>query len=94
MTMYAFRCTECGPFDAAFPIGTAPDRSTCPECAGSSTRMITAPGLGFGGNAYRRAVERTMATADAPKVVSALPQTGRRPVPVSTNPLHRRLPRP
>lgn len=94
MTMYAFRCTECGPFDAPFPIGTAPDRSTCPECSGSSTRMITAPRLGFGGNPYRRAVERTMATADAPQVVSALPPPGRRPVPVSTNPLHRKLPRP
>lgn len=94
MTMYAFRCQGCGPFDAGFPIGTAPDRSSCPHCGGSSNRMITAPGIGAGRNPYRSAVERTMASADAPRVVSSLPGANRRPAPVTTNPLHRKLPRP
>lgn len=94
MTTYAFRCPDCGPHDARFPIGTAPDRSSCPECGGSSTRLITAPGIGRGGNPYRRAVERTMATADTPHVVSSLPGAPRRPQPVTTHPLHRALPRP
>jgi putative FmdB family regulatory protein len=93
MTTYAFRCPDCGPFDAGFPIGTAPDRFTCPRCAASSTRVITAPGISGGRNPYRGAVERTMASADAPRVVSSLPSSGRRPVRVSSNPLHRKLPR-
>lgn len=94
MTTYTFRCRECGPFDARFPIGTAPDRSSCPGCGGSSSRMITAPGIAGGRNPYRSAVERTMATADAPQVVSSLPGAVRRPQPVTSNPLHRKLPRP
>jgi putative FmdB family regulatory protein len=94
MTTYAFRCRDCGPFDARYPVGTAPDRSTCPECAGPSMRLITAPGISGGRNPYRSAVERSKASADAPQVVSSLPKSGRRPVPVSSNPLHRKLPRP
>lgn len=93
MTTYAFRCSDCGPFDARFPIGTAPDRLTCPRCAAESARMITAPRISGGRNPYRSAVDRTMASADAPQVVS-LPSSGRRPVRVSSNPLHRTLPRP
>lgn len=94
MTTYAFRCQECGPYDARFPIGTAPDRASCPDCGGSSRRVITAPGIGRGSNPYRRAVESTMASADAPQIVSSLPGRARRPQPVTTNPLHRTLPRP
>ena len=94
MTTYAFRCPECGPFDARYPIGTAPDRCACPACRTASVRVITAPGITGGGNPYRRAFEQSMATADAPQVVSSLPSSGRRPVAVSANPLHRKLPRP
>ncbi|WP_420122819.1 FmdB family zinc ribbon protein [Nakamurella sp.] len=94
MTTYAFRCQECGPYDARFPIGTAPDRASCPECGGSSVRLITAPGIGRGSDPYRRAVERTTASADAPQVVSSVPGSGRRAPAVTTHPLHRRLPRP
>jgi hypothetical protein len=56
--------------------------------------MITAPGIAGGRNPYRSAVERAMATADAPQVVSSLPGAVRRPQPVTSNPLHRKLPRP
>lgn len=94
MTTYAFRCQECGPYDARFPIGTAPDRVSCPDCGASSVRLITAPGITRGSNVYRRAVEGTMASADAPPVVSSLPAAGRRPTPVTADPRHRRLPRP
>ena len=94
MTTYAYRCRDCGPFDARFPIGTAPDRLACPDCAGRCARVITAPGISVGGNPYRGAVERTMASADTPQVVSSLPSAARRPVPTSVNPLHRKLPRP
>ncbi len=94
MAMYAFRCRECGPFDARFPIGTAPEGSPCPDCGRSSSRVITAPGIGNRRNPYRSTVERTMASADAPQIVSSLPGGSRRAAPVTTNPLHRKLPRP
>ncbi len=94
MTTYVFRCQDCGPHEGRYPIGTAPDRLSCPDCGASSTRMITAPGIGGGHSPYRSAVERTMASADAPQIVSALPGAARRPTPVTRNPLHRKLPRP
>jgi putative FmdB family regulatory protein len=94
MPTYAFRCQDCGPYDERYPIGTAPDRSSCPGCGGPSVRLITAPGLTGGRNPYRGAVERTVASAETPQVVSALPGRGRRSIPISTNPLHRKLPRP
>lgn len=94
MTMYVFRCQDCGPHEGRYPIGTAPNRLSCPDCGEPSTRVITAPGIGRGGDPYRRAVERTMASVDAPQVVSSLPGTNRRPAPVTTDPRHRALPRP
>ncbi len=95
MTMYVFRCTECGLFDAAFPIGTAPTDIACPECSSRSMRLITAPRINHGASGYGRAIERAQASADRPQVVSgALPGAPQRPTPVTRNPLHAKLPRP
>ncbi|MET0964870.1 MAG: FmdB family zinc ribbon protein [Nakamurella sp.] len=95
MTMYVFRCNDCGPFDAAFPIGTAPSAAACPACAAASAKVITAPRVGRGATGYSRAVEQTMASAHRPQVVSgSLPGSVRRPVPITRNPLHAKLPRP
>jgi putative FmdB family regulatory protein len=95
MTMYVFRCNNCGPFDAAFPIGAAPAAAACPACAKTSAKVITAPRVGRGASGYSRAVEQTMASADRPPVVTgSLPGSARRPVPITRNPLHARLPRP
>jgi hypothetical protein len=93
--MYVFRCNTCGPFDAAFPIGTAPAAAGCPVCSDDSPKLITAPRIGHGGTAYSRAIEQSMASADRPAVVNgSLPGSARRPVPVTRNPLHAKLPRP
>jgi putative FmdB family regulatory protein len=95
MTMYAFRCATCGGFDAVYPIGTAPNSTACPACAAPSPKVITAPRIGRGPTAYSRAIDRTMASADRPSVVSgALPGSVRKRVPVTRNPLHAKLPRP
>ena len=95
MAVYLFRCQNCGPFDAAFPIGTAPARSACPDCAALGARVITAPLIGHGANGYRTAIDRSAASADSPQVI-----TGRIPGPsptapsITRNPLHAKLPRP
>jgi len=95
LTMYVFRCNECGSFDAAYPIGTAPASAPCPTCAASSAKVITAPRIGRGATGYSRAIEETKASADRPPVVTgSLPGSARRPLPVTRNPLHATLPRP
>jgi len=93
--MYVFRCNTCGPFDAAFPIGTAPAAAGCPVCTATSPKLITAPRISHGATGYSRAIEQSMASADRPAVVNgSLPGSARRPVPVTRNPLHAKLPRP
>ena len=95
MTMYVFRCKGCGPFEAAYPIGTAPAAAGCPICAATSAKVITSPRIGRSASGYSRAIERTRASADRPPVVTgSLPGSARRPAPVTRNPLHAKLPRP
>jgi len=95
MTMYVFRCAGCGPFEASFPIGTAPEQLSCPECSRAGVKLITAPRIGHGANGYSRALDRAAASADRPQVINGpLPGQARRPTPVTRNPLHSKLPRP
>lgn len=94
MTMYVFRCRSCGPFDAAFPIGSAPAKVGCPQCSSEGDRVFSAPRIGRSANGYSRAIERSAASADRPEVVTSLPGAARRPTPITRNPLHAKLPRP
>ncbi|OBB59898.1 hypothetical protein A5757_12540 [Mycobacterium sp. 852013-51886_SCH5428379] len=94
MILYVFRCEAgCGTTQQMHPMLDRPDTVECPECGASARRMIAAPKLGRAGGAAMALQDATRATADRPAVVTAPPPaTGRRPV--STNPLHRKLPRP
>lgn len=94
MVTYAYRCALDGPFDLRAPMGQAPPRATCPACADDAPRAYVAPRLGSGRGDLVRAIDRAEASADRPEVVSRLPAAGRRGAPSTTNPLHRRLPRP
>jgi len=95
MTMYVFRCADCGPFDGSFPIGTAPTSMRCPECSAASNKLITAPRIGHGANGYSRALDRAAGSADRPQVVNGVtPGSARKPTPITRNPLHNKLPRP
>jgi putative FmdB family regulatory protein len=95
VTLYSYRCPVCGSFDSSFPIGTAPDRVGCPECSTPSARQFTAPRIGHGSSGYGRAIERAESSADQPRVVTGqLPGAARRPVRMTRNPLHAKLPRP
>ncbi|MGE2836810.1 zinc ribbon domain-containing protein [Mycobacterium sp. SMC-4] len=74
-------------------MDTRPDVVECPDCGGPARRMMAAPHLGAKGGAAMALHDATRATADRPAVVNAPPPTTRAR-PVSTNPLHRKLPRP
>jgi len=91
---YEYRCAQDGPFDLRAPMGQAPSRVVCPDCDDEAPRAFLAPWFGSGRGDLVRAIDRTNASADRPDVVSRPPSSGRRGTPVTTNPLHRALPRP
>lgn len=98
MPTYVYRCDAgrgCGEFERRYPIAEVPAVLNCPECADSARRVITAPALGVGDSPAMRLHDATAATADRPAVVSAVPGSARAARrPVTTDPRHRKLPRP
>lgn len=94
MVTYVYRCAQDGSFELRASMGQAPPRATCPACEDEAPRAFVAPRLGSGRGDLVRAIDRTEASADRPEVVTRLPVAGRRGVPITSNPLHRRLPRP
>ena len=94
MPTYTFRCATCGDQDSRHPMREVPDEEECRGCGAPARRGVTTPYLALGDPRARRVLDETARTASEPAVVSALP-TRRGPArPVSTNPLHARLPRP
>nr|WP_082277107.1 zinc ribbon domain-containing protein [Mycobacterium ostraviense] len=95
MPTYLFRCAQgCPKFVEQHPMASVPDSADCPQCARVARRIPTTPMVGIGRTAAMRLHDRTRATADSPQVVSALPPARRRRSNITTNPLHRALPRP
>ncbi|MDN5759269.1 MAG: zinc ribbon domain-containing protein [Tomitella sp.] len=96
MPVYQFRCNRCGPFDSAHPMTAVPDADGCPRCGESARRAITAPALNHAASSATRLLDSTARSASEPAVVSSPPPRGRpaRSTPMTTNPLHRTLPRP
>jgi putative FmdB family regulatory protein len=101
MPLYAYRCPECSDFEVSFDMGRAPADMQCPACKTSSPRRFTAPHLSRAASSAYRLIESTQRSASEPAVVSspgpatpgAAGPVSRNPA-VSTNPLHRKLPRP
>lgn len=95
MIFYAFRCEAgCGITRQRYSMHTRPETVECPDCGGTARRMIAAPHLGSAGATAMALQDATRSTADRPAVVASPPPPGARRRPVSTNPLHRKLPRP
>ncbi|WP_261624032.1 FmdB family zinc ribbon protein [Nesterenkonia marinintestina] len=93
MPIYEFSCRRCGRFDASRPMSSVPDALDCPTCAQDSPRVISAVGLSRAGSPAARTIDAAARTASEPPVVTGAP--GRpRSAPVTTDPRHRRLPRP
>ncbi|WCI08862.1 zinc ribbon domain-containing protein [Arthrobacter sp. OVS8] len=95
MATYEYRCSDGSLFEDSFPIGEAPDALPCPSCGKPSRRLISAPHLSKAGSPAFRLIDSTNRSAAEPEVVnSRIPGTRRRVQPYSSNPLHRKLPRP
>lgn len=93
MALYEFRC-ECGTLiERSYPMGAAPSTLATECCEGPARRVFTAPRLGRTNDPAYRAIDATKRSAHEPAVVRSTPPSGRR-APVSTDPRHRRLPRP
>lgn len=93
MALYVYRCMSCGDTARSFPMATAPDAVRCPGCSESARRVFGIAGMSRGSSARMRLLDATHRSASEPSVVSALPHV-RCPAPVTSNPLHRKLPRP
>ncbi|WP_242676650.1 zinc ribbon domain-containing protein [Rhodococcus sp. ABRD24] len=76
-------------------MASVPDAAACPDCAAEARRQITASRLGHGASTPMRLLDATARSASEPGVVSGpRPGAARAARPVTTNPLHRKLPRP
>ncbi|MDL9946949.1 zinc ribbon domain-containing protein [Gordonia sp. ABSL11-1] len=95
MPTYVYRCDDaCGDFTQRHPMADIPDAASCPECGHDARRVIGSPALGVGDSPAMRLHDATRSTADSPTVVTSVPGQRRKITRVSSNPLHRKLPRP
>lgn len=96
MPIYEYRCPECSIFEVISPMGAASDQRSCPTCGQTARRKISVPNLSKTGTAAFQLIDSAARSASEPQVVTgALPATSRRKSqPYTTNPLHRKLPRP
>ncbi|MDK1359873.1 zinc ribbon domain-containing protein [Arthrobacter sp. zg-Y1219] len=108
MPLYAYRCPDCSDhpagsdFEASLAMGEAPGSLPCPVCGAPAPRRFTAPHLSRAYSSAYRLIESTQRSAAEPAVVRspadgprpAGPRPGGRRGNITTNPLHRKLPRP
>lgn len=92
MALYEYACAECGSFEIALPIGTAPAAARCAACGAEAPRRFSPPSLTAPTASLRRAREGAERSAHEPAITGAPPpiQRGR---PRRPNPLHAGLPR-
>lgn len=94
MPTYMFRCDAGCQFDASYTMAEVPRQAPCVQCGAAAVRVVTAPNLGRSGTSAYRAIEQSERTAHEPDVTTSLPPSQRKGSPITTNPLHARLPRP
>lgn len=95
MAAYEYRCSDGSLFEASHPIGKAPDTQPCPSCGEPSRRVFSAPHLSRAGSPAFRLIDSADRSSFEPEVVTnRIPGTPRRVQPYTSNPLHRKLPRP
>lgn len=93
MPMYDFACPECGVFEQSHPLAAIPRNVACPTCENTAPKIISGVGYSRLSGAAATAMERAEASAHEPTVITSKPAVAR-PVTITHNPLHRRLPRP
>ncbi|YCH15096.1 zinc ribbon domain-containing protein [Arthrobacter sp. D1-17] len=76
-------------------MSEATDSSPCPSCQQSAPRKMGTPHLSRSSSAEFRLFDATKRSAHQPQVVRELPGTkGKNAQHYTTNPLHKKLPRP
>ena len=95
MPLYAYRCTDCLDFEVSAVMGEAAASLPCPACGAPSPRRFTAPNLSRASSSAYQLIESTKRSAAEPAVVrSPGPAARTSGGNITTNPLHRKLPRP
>jgi putative FmdB family regulatory protein len=96
MAIYEFRCDHDGPFEVIRPLGSAPESTACPVCAGEAGRVYSTPMISLAPRALVAALDHEEKTRHEPDIVTSLPPAGaRKRTPVlPLTPTVRRLPRP
>ena len=95
MALYEFVCPSCGTFELHRPISAETTSAPCPTCSAASGRRWTSPATSLLTPGMRRMLDAQDASRHEPQVVTSVPGrvrgSGSR---VTTDPRHRRLPRP
>ncbi|TFB91656.1 FmdB family zinc ribbon protein [Cryobacterium sp. HLT2-28] len=96
MPIYEYRCAEGQEFEVILPMGLAPDLLSCPTCQGTAKRRMSAPTLSLAGTSAYKLIDSANRSAHEPTVVDSRIPGVRAGTPqlITTNPLHRKLPRP
>ncbi|MGH3794265.1 MAG: FmdB family zinc ribbon protein [Pseudonocardiaceae bacterium] len=94
MTIYAYRCPVCGPFELRLPMGDGDGHRPCVHCGRAARRLFTAPFLARTPPALAGRLHREEASGDTPEVVGAVPPAARRRTTIPAHPAWASLPRP
>ncbi|MFI8595264.1 FmdB family zinc ribbon protein [Microbacterium sp. NPDC078428] len=96
MPTYTFRCREGDVFEERHSMADVPANAVCPQCAQPAVRLPSAPHLSAAGSSAYGLIDRSARSAHEPEVVrGGLPGAPRRSGGgYTSNPLHRKLPRP
>ncbi len=95
MALYEYRCVRHGDIEVLEPMGKAPESITCEICGRPARRVFTAPMIPHSDQAVVHAIEGAERSACEPDVVTSVPSAGqKRPARLTTDPRHRRLPKP
>lgn len=68
MPIYDYECVKHGTFEMARPMSQSGNAGVCPECGGSSNRVITAPRLRTLGALTRMSMDRNEKSRHSPHV--------------------------
>lgn len=93
MPTYEFKCPAEHRTARHFSMADVPGTIDCPECSIRARRVIGAPHLGRSSTAGYRAMDAAARSAHEPEVVRGTIPGASAAGRITTNPLHRTLPR-
>lgn len=76
MPIYAYLCTQCGPFERIRPMSDSHSPQQCPECDAVSERMLTAVNLNIMAATPRKVHQLNEKSAHEPRVSGGHAQHG------------------